>query len=229
MSARMSKAGGVRTGYRDREAAGEALADALSAYAGRSDLIVLGLVRGGVPVAAVVAKRLVAPLDVLVVRKLGVPGAEEVAFGALGPGGVIVRNEQIATRLAAEEIALVRRREETELARRERLYRAGRPPLEVSGRTAVVVDDGLATGATARAAVAVARRLGATSVIVAVPVAAPDALALVAEVADQVVCPLAPPEFGAVSRYYQRFSQVTDDEVVAVLLAGVSDPPRTNP
>jgi putative phosphoribosyl transferase len=213
----MSKAGGVKTGYRDREAAGEALADALSAHAGRSDLTVLGLVRGGVPVAAVVAKRLAAPLDVLVVRKLGVPGAEEVAFGALGPGGVIVRNEQIAARLGAGEIALVRRREEGELARRERLYRAGRPPLDLSGRAAVVVDDGLATGATARAAVAVARRLGATSVIVAVPVAAPDALALVAEVADQVVCPLAPPEFGAVSRYYQRFSQVTDDEVVALL------------
>jgi putative phosphoribosyl transferase len=213
----MSKAGGVRTGYRDREAAGEVLADVLSGHAGRSDLTVLGLVRGGVPVAAVVAKRLGAPLDVLVVRKLGVPGAEEVAFGALGPGGVIVRNKQIASRLAGEEIALVRRREEAELARREQLYRAGRPPLDLSGRAAVVVDDGLATGATARAAVAVARQLGATAVIVAVPVAAPDALALVAEAADEVVCPLAPPEFGAVSRYYQRFSQVTDDEVVALL------------
>jgi putative phosphoribosyl transferase len=219
----------VKTGYRDREAAGEELAGALSAYAGRSDLTVLGLVRGGVPVAAVVARRLGAPLDVLVVRKLGVPGAEEVAFGALGPGGVIVLNQQIAARLAPDEIALVRAREEAELARRERLYRAGRPPVDLSGRAAVVVDDGLATGATARAAVAVARQLGATSVTVAVPVAAPDALALVAEVADQVTCPLAPPEFGAVSRYYQRFGQVTDDEVVDLLFADASEPPRTHP
>ncbi|MGH3682472.1 MAG: phosphoribosyltransferase family protein, partial [Natronosporangium sp.] len=113
----------MRTGYRDRAAAGEALAELLAHHAGRSDVIVLGLVRGGVPVAAVVADRLAAPLDVLVVRKLGVPGAEEVAFGALGPGGVVVRNEEIAARLPAGQIAGVLRREQAELARRERLYR----------------------------------------------------------------------------------------------------------
>lgn len=214
-----AKLGRVRTGYRDREAAGEVLAGQLSQYAGRDDVTVLGLVRGGVPVAAVVADLLAAPLDVLVVRKLGVPGAEEVAFGALGPGGVMVRNEEIATRLADDEIGRVQRREAAELERRERLYRAGRGPLDLTGRVAIVIDDGLATGATARAAVAVARELGAARVVLAAPVAAPDALALVRAVADEVVCPLAPAQFGAVSRYYGQFGQVTDDEVVG-LLAG---------
>jgi putative phosphoribosyl transferase len=207
----------VLTRYRDRAAAGEVLADQLTAYAGRDDVVVVGLVRGGVPVAAAVARRLAAPLDVLVVRKLGVPGAEEVAFGALGPGGVIVRNQEIAGELPAAKIQVVLRQEEAELHRRERLYRAGRPPLDLAGRTAIVVDDGLATGATARAAVAVARRLGAGSVVLAAPVAAPEACARIREVADEVVCPLVPAEFGAVSRYYDRFRQVTDDEVIALL------------
>jgi putative phosphoribosyl transferase len=207
----------VLTRYRDRAAAGEVLADQLTAYAGRDDVVVVGLVRGGVPVAAAVARRLAAPLDVLVVRKLGVPGAEEVAFGALGPGGVIVRNQEIAGELPAAKIQFVLRQEEAELQRRERLYRAGRPPLDLAGRTAIVVDDGLATGATARAAVAVARRLGAGSVVLAAPVAAPEACARIREVADEVVCPLVPAEFGAVSRYYDRFRQVTDDEVIALL------------
>ncbi|MPZ29076.1 MAG: phosphoribosyltransferase [Micromonosporaceae bacterium] len=207
----------MRTGYRDRAAAGEALAGLLARHTGRSNVIVLGLVRGGVPVAAVVAARLAVPLDVLVVRKLGVPGAEEVAFGALGPGGVVVRNEDIATRLPAEQITSVQRREEAELERRERLYRAGRAPLDLTGRTAIVVDDGLATGATARAAVAVARKLGAATVVAAAPVAAPDALAQLRAVADEVACPLAPAQFGAVSRYYDRFGQVGDDEVIDLL------------
>jgi predicted phosphoribosyltransferase len=210
----------MRTGYRDRVAAGEVLGRLLAHYAGRDDVSVLGLVRGGVPVAAVVAARLAAPLDVLVVRKLGVPGAEEVAFGALGPGGVLVRNEEIASQLSPAEMEQVRRREAAELARRERLYRAGRPALDLAGRTAIVVDDGLATGATARAAVAVARELGAATVVLAAPVAAPDALAHVRAVADEVVCPLAPAQFGAVSRYYQRFGQVSDDQVVALLAGG---------
>lgn len=210
----------MRTGYRDREAAGEVLAEHLTAYAGRTDVTVFGLVRGGVPVAAVIAERLAAPLDALVVRKLGVPGAEEVAFGALGPGGVVVRNEEIAARLPEADLAAVQQREATELDRRERRYRAGRGPLEVTGRIAIVVDDGLATGATARAAVTVARKLGAASVVVAVPVAAPDAWKLVRAAADEVVCPLTPSDFGAVSRYYHRFGQVTDDEVSALLFAG---------
>lgn len=207
----------MSAGYRDRSAAGQALAEHLAAYAGRDDVIVLGLVRGGVPVAMAVAERLGAPLDVLVVRKLGVPWAAEVAFGAMGPGGVVVRNEEIAGQLPEGDIAVVRRREEAELRRRERLYRAGRGPLDLAGRTAVVVDDGLATGATARAAVAVARKLGAAAVVLAAPVGSPEAVAAVREVADEVVCPLSPAGFGAVSRYYDRFEQVTDDQVMAML------------
>lgn len=207
------------TGYADRQAAGGVLAERLAAYAGRSDVTVLGLVRGGVPVAAVVAQRLGAPLDVLVVRKLGVPGAPELAFGAVGSGGVVVRNEEIAARLPAGEVRAVQHQEEAELHRRDQLYRAGRGPLDLTGRVAIIVDDGLATGATARAAVPVARALGATTVVLAAPVAAPDALARVEEAADEVVCPSAPADFGAVSRYYRRFDQTTDDEVIALLNA----------
>jgi putative phosphoribosyl transferase len=207
----------VSAGYRDRSAAGHALAEHLSAYAGRDDVTVLGLVRGGVPVAAVVAERLGAPLEVLVVRKLGVPWAAEVAFGAMGPDGVVVRNEEIAGQLPAADIAAVQRREEIELRRRERLYRAGRGPLELAGRIAIVVDDGLATGATARAAVVVARKLGAAAVVLAAPVGSPDAVAAVGEIADEVVCPLSPRGFGAVSRYYDRFEQITDERVIAML------------
>lgn len=207
----------MSAGYRDRSAAGQALAGHLSQYAERADVTVLGLVRGGVPVAAVVAEQLGARLDVLVVRKLGVPWAAEVAFGAMGSHGVVVRNEEIAGQLPEADIAAVQRREEAELRRRERLYRAGRGPLELTGRVAVVVDDGLATGATARAAVAVTRKLGAAAVVLAVPVGSPEAVAGVREVADEVVCPLSPRDFGAVSRYYDRFPQVTDDQVVALL------------
>ena len=152
------------TTYRDRADAGRDLAERLTDLAGRPDVIVLGLVRGGVPVARVVADRLGAPLDVLVVRKLGVPWAPEVAFGALGPGGVQVLNDAVAGRLSQDDRRRGQRREQAELDRREQRYRAGRPPLDLTGRTAVIVDDGLATGATARAAVQVARHLGAARV-----------------------------------------------------------------
>lgn len=210
----------MSTDYRDRAAAGEALADRLApAYAGRDDVTVLGLVRGGMPVAAVVARRLAAPLEALVVRKLGVPGAEEVGFGAVGPAGVVVWNEEIASQLPGSTIKVVLHQERAELARREQRYRGGRAPLALAGRVAIVVDDGLATGATARAAVAVARRLRAASVVLAVPVAAAAALGTVREVADEVVCPLVPAEFGAVSRHYQWFRQVTDEQVANLLTA----------
>jgi putative phosphoribosyl transferase len=205
------------TTYRDRAEAGRMLADRLAGLTGQPDVIVLGLVRGGVPVAKVVAERLGAPLDVLVVRKLGMPWAPEVAFGALGPGGVQVLNDEVAGRLSPDDIAEVNRREQAELERRERLYRAGRPPLNLDGRTAVIVDDGLATGATARAAVAVARRLGARRVVVAVPVGSEQAFEMLAAEADEVVCPQRPPEFGAVSAYYEDFHEVSDDEVIDAL------------
>jgi predicted phosphoribosyltransferase len=203
--------------YTDRRAAGSALARDLSGYADRPEVIVLGLVRGGVTVAAEVAKALSAPLDVLVVRKLGVPWAPEVAFGAMGPGGVVVHNPEVESRLSSSDVAAVTARESAELARRERLYRGDRPPLDLTGRVAVIVDDGLATGATALAAVEVARRLGAVEVVLAVPVAAPDSLARVRRAADLAVCPLAPPTFTAVSQFYSEFSQVLDDEVISLL------------
>jgi predicted phosphoribosyltransferase len=203
--------------YRDRLAAGAALADWLRPYAGRPETVVLGLVRGGVPVAAEVAARLGAPLDVLVVRKLGVPWAPEVAFGALGPHGVRVLNDDIAGRLEPRQIADVTQREEVERSRREERYRGTRPPLDLAGRTAVIVDDGLATGATARVAVVVAHRLGAERIVLAVPVGSADACESLAAVADEVVCPVCVTNFGAVSRYYEDFHQVTDDEVGAEL------------
>ena len=204
-------------GYRDRAAAGSVLADALTRYAGRPDVVVLGLVRGGVPVAAAVAERLGVPLDVLVVRKLAVPGAPEVAFGALGPGGVRVDNAETAGRLPPAAAAAVVERAEGELSRREQLYRAGRPPLDLAGRVAILVDDGLATGATARAAAAVARRLGAAWVVSAAPVGSMQACAALAAEVDELICPLRPVPFRAVSMYYGDFHQVTDAEVAAFL------------
>jgi putative phosphoribosyl transferase len=207
----------VTRAYRDRAGAGEVLAGLLRGYAGRSDTLVLGLVRGGVLVAAVVAGRLDLPLDVLVVRKLGVPWAAEVAFGALGPADVQVFNDDIACRLSPPDMAEVMNREAEELRRREAMFRRGRGLLDLAGRTAILVDDGLATGATARAAVAVARRLGAVRVVVAAPVGSPEAVAALQAVADEVVCPLRPPGFGAVGRFYRDFHQVTDGEVVEQL------------
>ncbi|MBM0226211.1 MULTISPECIES: phosphoribosyltransferase [Micromonospora] len=207
------------TTYRDRTDAGQVLADRLSELAGQPDVVVLGLVRGGVPVARIVAERLGAPLDVLVVRKLGMPWAPELAYGALGPDGVEVLNEQIAGGLSESDRAEVRRREQAELDRRESRYRAGRPPLDLNGRTAVIVDDGLATGATARAAVQVARHLGAARVIVAVPVGSEQAYEMLAAEADEVVCPDTPPDFGAVGAYYDDFREISDDEVVQALTA----------
>jgi putative phosphoribosyl transferase len=205
--------------YQDREQAGDALAEQLTGYTDRPEVIVLGLVRGGVPVAARVARSLHAPLDVLVVRKLGVPWSPEVGFGALGPGGARVLNPDVADGISAEEVDRVTGAEGAELARREAAYRSGRPPLDLTGRTAILVDDGLATGATAAVAVEVARRLGAARTVLAAPVGSAEAAAWLRKVADEVVCPLVPADFGAVSRFYQSFPQTTDDEVTA-LLAG---------
>ncbi|MEV6931609.1 phosphoribosyltransferase family protein [Dactylosporangium sp. NPDC051485] len=204
-------------GFRNRVEAGAALAELLVEYADRPDAVTLGLVRGGVPVAAEVARRLHLPLDVLVVRKLGVPWAPEVAFGALGPGDVQVLNDEIAERLDPDEIDLVVRHEKAELERRERLFRLGRDPLDLAGRVALVVDDGLATGATAGAAVAVARSLGAARVVLAAPVGADTAVARLRRAADEVICPIAEADFGAVSRYYDDFRQLADADVTRLL------------
>ncbi|GAA1801340.1 phosphoribosyltransferase [Planosporangium flavigriseum] len=203
--------------FRDREAGGALLAEALARYARRPDLAVLGLVRGGVPVAATVARRLEAPLDALVVRKLGVPWEPEVAFGALGSEGVCVLNQDIAAQVPPETVAGVLRREALELRRREQRYRGGRPRLHLRGQVVVLVDDGLATGASARAGVAVTRRLGARWVVVAAPVGSPFAVDQLLEVADEVVCPVQPPDFDAVSCWYEDFDQVSDAEVEALL------------
>lgn len=198
------------------------MATHLARYTRRPGTVVLGLVRGGVPVAQRVAQILGARLDVMVVRKLGLPWAPEVAFGALGPGGVRVLNPTIASRLRVNELDTVTERESAELARRERLYRQGRPPLDLTGRTAIIVDDGLATGATARAAVAVARELGATRVVLAVPAGAADAVAALTEDADEVVCPVIPRTFRSVSDCYDHFGQVDDGYVVAALTEAVA-------
>lgn len=202
--------------YRDRREAGAALAARLGWYAGRSDVTVLGLARGGVPVAAEVAGRLGAPLDVLVVRKLGVPWAPEVAFGAIGPDEVVVYTEY-AERLSAGDVATVRAAEQAELDRQDGEYRAHRPADDLTGRIAILVDDGLATGATARAAVAVARRRGAARVVLGVPVGARQAVDALGEVADEVACPLVPRRFDAVGQFYQDFRQVSDAEVRGLL------------
>lgn len=203
--------------YRDRREAGAALAALLGRWAGRPDVTVLGVARGGVPVAAEVAGRLGVCLDVLVVRKLGLPWADEVAFGALGPGGVMVRNTGIADRLDDRDAAPVIRAERAELARQERLYRAGRPAPTLAGRPVLLVDDGLATGATARAAVVVCRRLGAEPVVLAAPVGAADTVATLERAADEVVCPSRPASFVAVGRYYLDFRPVPDAEVRGAL------------
>ncbi|HLL66562.1 MAG TPA: phosphoribosyltransferase family protein [Micromonosporaceae bacterium] len=205
--------------FADRRDAGQVVAAELAGYAGRADVIVLGLVRGGVPVAAEIARRLDVPLDVLVVRKLGVPWSPEVAFGAVGPHGVRVVNADVAGKLTPAEIAAVMRHESAELVRRERRYRSGKPELDLSDRVAILVDDGLATGATARAAVAVARRLGAAEVVLAAPVGSAGALAALRRLADAVVCPLEPADFRAVSTYYADFAEVRDAEVIALLRA----------
>jgi predicted phosphoribosyltransferase len=203
--------------FRDRAAGGTVLAGALAKYAGRPDVVVVGLVRGGVPVAAVIARHLEVALDALVVRKLGVPWAPEIAFGALGVEDVCVLNEDLAVQLRTDEIIDVLRREIAELDRCEQRYRLGRPPLALDGRIAILVDDGLATGASARAAVAVARRLGARWVVVAVPVGSPLAVEQLLRVADEVICPVQPPDFDAVSRWYDEFDQLSDAEVVSLL------------
>jgi putative phosphoribosyl transferase len=205
--------------YADRAEAGRLLAEAVRDRLGNEPAVVLGLPRGGVPVAAAVAEALQAPLDVLVVRKVGVPTQPELAMGAVAAGGVAVRNEDVLGMLpeAAQAFEAVARQELAEVARREHAYRAGRPAPTFAGRAAVLVDDGVATGATIRAAIAAARALGAARVVVAVPVASQEALALLQQEADEVICLQAPRYFYAVGAWYDDFPQVSDAEVRGLL------------
>ena len=207
------------TQFADRRDAGRTLAAALTAYRGR-DVVVLALPRGGVPVGAEVARALDAPLDVFVVRKLGLPGQPELAMGALASGGVQVVNDAVARHASAAELAAVVARETVEIERRERDYRGERALTAVEGRVVILVDDGLATGATMRAAVAAVRRLSPAEVVVAVPVGAPETVREVAAVADDVVCSAQPSSFFAVGQCYDDFTQTTDDEVRAALTPG---------
>lgn len=203
--------------FANRRAAGQALAAALRAWEGRDDIVVIGLPRGGVPVAAEVAAALGAPLDVFLVRKLGLPGHEELAMGAVASSGAVVRNDGVQALVGESDFAAVLDREQEVLRRREIQYRDGRPPVPLGGRTVIVVDDGLATGASMRAAIAGLRQTGAAHLIVAVPVAAPGARADVREVADDVVCLHTPGDFHAVGQYYEDFRQTGDDEVRRLL------------
>ncbi|MFJ5775553.1 phosphoribosyltransferase family protein [Streptomyces sp. NPDC093094] len=204
--------------FDDRVDAGRRLADALSGLRG-ADTVVLGLPRGGVPVAYQVARALEAPLDVLVVRKLGVPWQPELAFGAIGEHGVRVLNDDIlvTTGVDSAEQAAVEEAERAELERRVGVYRAGRPPAGLRGRTAVVVDDGLATGATALAACRVVRGQGAARIVLAVPVAPGRTLTRLRDVADEVVCLETPGAFGSVGAWYRDFGQTSDSEVTSLL------------
>lgn len=203
----------------DRRAAGQALVPLLDAFRGRADAIVLALPRGGVPVAYEIARALELRLDLMTVRKLGVPIHQELAMGAIASGGVRVLNRDVVSLHRIDEATLdeVAQRELAELQRRERLYRADRPLPQLRDQQVILVDDGLATGATMRAAVRAARSQGAARIIVAVPVAPADTLAELRTEVDEVVCPFAPDYFMAIGRWYVDFSQVSDREVIALL------------
>lgn len=209
----------MATSFTDRRQAGRRLADALSHHRGEAGVQVLALPRGGVPVAYEVAAALDAPVDVLVVRKLGAPGHGELAVGAIASGGARVLNEDVVTSLGLDDEALDRiaAAENLELARRESLYRGDRPPLDATGHTVILVDDGVATGATMLVALHALRQLGAGRLVVAVPVGAPDSLARLEQVADEVVCLSRPPYLVSVGQWYDDFSQTSDAEVRALL------------
>src|SRR5690242_5853476 len=203
------------TAFKDRTEAGRSLAEQLAHLAGSPDLLVLALPRGGVPVAFEVAQALEAPLDVFLVRKLGVPGHEELAMGAIASGGVRVLNQALVRHLGIPLSAVERvtQREQQEILRRERLYREGRAPLNPAGRRVVLVDDGLATGATMLAAVRAIRVENPERIVVAVPVASKQACEDLGQDADEVVCAATPEPFASVGAWYEDFTQTSDDEV----------------
>lgn len=201
--------------YADREQAGRVLAEDLSDYAGRDDTLVLALPRGGVPVAYEVARAIGAPLDLLLVRKLGLPGHEELAMGAIATGGAQYINPQVVSQAGVDQETIERltERERQELNRREQTYRGDREPPAIEGKVVILVDDGLATGATMLAAINALRGREPAQLVVAVPVAPPDTVTRVAREVDHVACPAQPAAFGGVGRWYRRFDQTTDDQV----------------
>ncbi len=209
----------MRRPFRDRSEAGRVLAGLLADYSGRDDVIVLALPRGGVPVAYEVAQALGAPLDVFLVRKLGAPGHEELAMGAIASGDVVVMNDEVvkAMDVQADEIQGAIADERRELARREEAYRVGRPPAEVRGKTVILIDDGLATGSTMRAAVTAPAPPGPARIVVAVPIGATSTCAEFHSIADECVCAITPEPFRAVGLWYEDFSQTEDDEVAELL------------
>ena len=216
--------------YRDRRDAGKRLALALGAYTGRADVTVLGLPRGGVPVAYEVARALRVPLDVFVVRKLGLPAHPEFAMGAIASGGIVLLDEQLISRIGLPRAAVeqVIAAERAELARRERLYRGSRAPLDVRGRAIILVDDGLATGASVQAAIAALKRLAPASIVVASPVGARETCRAISGITDGCLCAAMPEPFYAVGFSYEDFSETTDSEVRR-LLARAWAPPSPVP
>jgi putative phosphoribosyl transferase len=217
--------------FADRRQAGKKLATQLASYANRPDVLVLALPRGGLPVAFEVARVIRAPLDVFLVRKLGVPGQEELAMGAIATGGVRILNEEVTKQMQISSSAIdeVARREEQELTRRERLYRGDRPPPSVQGRTVILIDDGLATGSTMRAAATALRKMQPSKIIVAVPVAAAETCADLRSEVDEVVCGATPEPFMAVGAWYSDFEQTSDDEVRELLRRSACYQPDSSP
>jgi predicted phosphoribosyltransferase len=209
----------MTTQFKNRTEAGQALATRLTSFANRSDVLVLALPRGGVPVAAEVAKKLNAPLDVFAVRKLGLPGHPELAMGAIATGGVRAFNGVVINsfRIPDEVVNAVTAEEYEELLRRERVYRDELPPPEVEGKTVIIIDDGIATGSTMIAAVAALRQLGTGRIVVAAPVIARSTFYLIHNAADEVAAVITPEEFYGVGQWYQDFSQTTDEEVRQLL------------
>jgi predicted phosphoribosyltransferase len=221
--------------FQDRREAGRLLAKSLEDYRGRPDVLVLGLPRGGVPVAGEVARMLGAPLDVLVVRKLGVPAHPELAMGAIAAGGVRVLNPEVleSLRIPADVLDAVTAREQIELDRRERAYRDHRPPIDVREKTVILVDDGVATGATISAAIGALRKMGAARIVAAVPTASIDAFTDLSRRADSIVAVMTPEGFYGVGQWYVDFAQTTDAEVREILatarLAEMNDSRREKP
>ncbi|MFJ1269728.1 phosphoribosyltransferase [Legionella lytica] len=205
--------------YANRQQAGQVLADLLHDYAGKEHSIILALPRGGVPVAYEIAVKLSLPMDIFIVRKLGVPGHEEYAMGAIASGGVVVFNEEVVQGLHINSDAIedVLQKEERELERREQVYRANKAMLQLSEKTVILVDDGIATGYTMRAAIAALKQQNPAELIVAVPVAARSTCAEMADLVNKIICPLQPANFYAVGLWYDDFSQTSDEEVMHLM------------